>query len=221
MKIEYIGDAALYCGDCMKIMPTLGMVDFVYADPPYGTGKAEWDKCYFTGREKQAVSMSRHGLVANTGTKSIATAIEALGDDFRDLFYAWNMNGMTRSSIGFMNVIVAVVAGKNVRMGQNFARFKIEDVTHIGHPSPKPIGYMQCIISRFTKPGETVLDPFMGSGTTGIACANLGRRFIGIEIEPGYFDMACGRIREAYSQPRLFNEQEIEAMQSELDISGD
>jgi site-specific DNA-methyltransferase (adenine-specific) len=56
----------------------------------------------------------------------------------------------------------------------------------------------------FTDLGQTVLDPFMGSGTTGVACANLGRKFIGIEIEPKYFDIACERISAAYAQMRLF-----------------
>jgi len=208
MRVEHIGDATLYLGDCLEILPTLGMVDFVYADPPYGVGKADWDKKYFTGWEKTAVEISRHGVVCNTGTKAIATAIEAFGDSYRDLFYAWNKNGMTRSSIGFMNVIVCLVAGKNVRMGQNFAQFSISDLTRKNHPSPKPIELMRCIIKRFTLQNELVLDPFMGSGTTGVACAELGRKFIGIEIEEKYFDIACKRIEIAYSQPRLFDDLE-------------
>ena len=61
-------------------------------------------------------------------------------------------------------------------------------------------------MNQFTDPGETVLDPFMGSGTTGVACAKLGRKFIGIEIEPKYFDIACKRIEEAYSQGDFFIE---------------
>jgi DNA modification methylase len=64
------------------------------------------------------------------------------------------------------------------------------------------------IVARATRPNETVLDPFMGSGTTGVACANLGRKFIGIEIEEKYFDIACKRIEIAYSQPRLFDDLE-------------
>jgi site-specific DNA-methyltransferase (adenine-specific) len=59
-------------------------------------------------------------------------------------------------------------------------------------------------VNRASLPTETVLDPFMGSGTTGVACANLGRKFIGIEMEPDYFNIACERIRAAYAQQRLF-----------------
>lgn len=64
----------------------------------------------------------------------------------------------------------------------------------------------------------TVLDPFMGSGTTGVACAKMGRKFIGIEIEPKYFDIACKRIEEAYKQPDMFVELPKKAEQINFDI---
>jgi DNA modification methylase len=72
---------------------------------------------------------------------------------------------------------------------------------YAGHPTQKPIDLMQWLIEKTT---GTILDPFMGSGTTGVACVKLGRRFIGIEIEPKYFDIACRRIEAAYKQPDLF-----------------
>ena len=74
-----------------------------------------------------------------------------------------------------------------------------------GHPCPKPIGQMKWLVHRVSPFGdETVLDPFAGSGTTGVACMNLGRKFIGIEIEPKYFDISCERITNAQRQDRLF-----------------
>ena len=72
------------------------------------------------------------------------------------------------------------------------------------HPTEKPLPLMREIIQDFTNPGQTILDPFMGSGTTGVACVKLGRKFIGIELDEKYFDIACKRIEEAYSQPDLF-----------------
>ena len=195
----------LYQGDCLEIMRTMPdkSVDFIYADPPYGVNKAEWDKEYFTGWEQDTVRLSKHGVVANKGTKYIARAIDAFADSYRDLYYAWNRNGMTRSSIGFMNVLVAIVAGENIRMGQNFTRFTIKDLTRKNHPSPKPVEYIKNLIVRFTKEGETILDPFMGSGTTGVACVQTGRNFIGIEIDKTYFAIAEKRIKEAQQQPLL------------------
>lgn len=73
------------------------------------------------------------------------------------------------------------------------------------HPTQKPVEVMMWCIEQIPH-GRTILDPFMGSGTTGVACAKLGRKFIGIEIEPKYFDIACKRIDEAYRQPRLFQD---------------
>ena len=71
------------------------------------------------------------------------------------------------------------------------------------HPCPKPESFMRWMVGKASLPDETVLDPFMGSGTTGVACMNLGRSFIGIEREPKYFDIACRRIEDAQRQGRL------------------
>jgi DNA modification methylase len=73
-----------------------------------------------------------------------------------------------------------------------------------GHPSPKPVRLMIWLVEELSEEDESILDPFMGSGTTGVACMNLGRKFIGIEIEPKYFDIACERITNAQRQERLF-----------------
>lgn len=72
------------------------------------------------------------------------------------------------------------------------------------HPVAYPVALPSRCISAATSDGQTVLDPFMGSGTTGVACAHLGRKFVGIEIDPKYFDIACDRIAAAYAQGRLF-----------------
>ena len=72
------------------------------------------------------------------------------------------------------------------------------------HPTQKPLPLIQWCIERLPETAQTILDPFMGSGTTGVACAKLGRKFIGIELEPKYFDIACRRIEDAYKQPDLF-----------------
>ena len=74
------------------------------------------------------------------------------------------------------------------------------------HPNEKPLALVEHFIKLHTAEDDVVLDPFMGSGTTGVACAKLGRKFIGIELEEKYFSIACKRIDEAYRQPRLFQE---------------
>ncbi|PBB98822.1 hypothetical protein CK224_09785 [Mesorhizobium sp. WSM3862] len=84
------------------------------------------------------------------------------------------------------------------------------------HPTEKPVPLMRELLSLFTSSGETVLDPFMGSGSTGVACAKLGRPFIGIEIDAGYFEIACERIRKACAQPDMFVEAPAEPKQDSL-----
>ena len=80
------------------------------------------------------------------------------------------------------------------------------------HPTQKPVPLMRWCIQQFPK-AQTILDPFMGSGTTGVACVKQGRKFIGIEIDEGYFDIACERIRKAYAQPDMFIERAPEPKQ--------
>ena len=77
-------------------------------------------------------------------------------------------------------------------------------VVNENHPTEKPVGLIEKIIEASTTESDVVFDPFMGSGTTGVACMNLGRKFIGIEIEPKYFEIACERIDQAQRQGRLF-----------------
>jgi DNA modification methylase len=86
------------------------------------------------------------------------------------------------------------------------------------HPTQKPVEVMFWAVQQARQP-ETVFDPFMGSGTTGVACVNLGRKFTGIELDPDYFDIACKRIEEAYKQPRLFDEPKpAPIQQNEMDL---
>jgi site-specific DNA-methyltransferase (adenine-specific) len=84
------------------------------------------------------------------------------------------------------------------------------------HTTQKPLPLMSALVSDFTDEGDVVLDPFMGSGTTGLACVRLGRKFIGIEIEPKYFSVACKRIDDAYRQGNLFKEAPKPMVQMDL-----
>jgi hypothetical protein len=85
-----------------------------------------------------------------------------------------------------------------------------------GHPCSRSETHMRWLVYWWSQEAETVCDPFMGSGTTGVACVNLGRKFIGIEIEERYFSIACRRIEEAYRQPRLFEEPKAQPVQQSM-----
>jgi predicted RNA methylase len=184
----------------MKTLPD-GSVDAVVTDPPYGCGKADWDIKFPNAWYVLCRCIARR-VVIITGPSGLKDSIPLVGEDFVDVIAARNLNGMTRSPLGFGNWLAAVVAGERPRQGVTFFEFVIRgDMPN--HPSPKPLTYMRKLIERVTDSEDTILDPFMGSGTTGVACVQTGRNFIGIEIDPGYFAIAKKRIEEAQLQMRL------------------
>jgi DNA modification methylase len=204
-----IGDATLYLGDCREILPTLPKVDAVVTDPPYGINHARdrnsqkdgWKDYPCSGWDKERpprgafdamlqVSKSQIIWGGNYFTDYLAPTMQWLVWDkgqrnfsLADCEFAWSSQ-MRASRIFEMSRSKALQDGKQ-------------------HATQKPIALMEWCIGHLAK-AETILDPFMGSGTTGVACANLGRKFIGIEIEQKYFDIACERIEAAYAQQRLF-----------------
>ena len=193
----------LILGDCLEVMRSMKdkSVDCCMTDPPYGCNKAEWDDKFPISwyiKSRQVAEM----IVMITGSSGLIDSIPLVGKDFIDVISAWNKNGMTRSPIGYGNWLAAVIACKKPRMGQNFFSFSVSG-TKPEHPSPKPIEYMKKLVERCTDIGDTILDPFMGSGTTGVACVQTGRNFIGIEIDEKYFDIAKKRIEEAKLQIRM------------------
>lgn len=221
---EVIGDCRLILGDCREVLPTLSKVDAVVTDPPYGveydgsrtkhgtngfayasfddTPEAIAEICVPAVRA--AVALARSAVV----TPGNANAHKY--DPPRAMGAIYYPSGANSGPWGFVCSQPLFYYGKDPylanalgRLPSAFASSEATDRT-VHHPCPKPIGQMKWLVNRVSMPRETVLDPFMGSGTTGVACVKLGRRFIGIEIEPKYFDIACSRIEEAYKQPDLF-----------------
>ena len=193
----------LHLGDCLDVLRTLpdNSVDAVVTDPPYGIGKADWDALFPVEWYADARRIGAT-VVVITGSAQLRHVVPMVGADFVEVIAARNMNGMTHSPIGYGNWLAATVAGRRPRLGQTFFEFCIRGKMP-EHPSPKPIEYMTKLILRVTDEGATVLDPFMGSGTTGVACVQTGRNFIGIEIDPTYYAIAEKRIAEAQMQPAL------------------
>lgn len=197
-----VSNVKLYLGDCLEVMRTLpdGCVGAVVTDPPYGCGKADWDDAFPTAwyRESRRIAKT---VVIITGAPGLKDTVPLVGFDFVDVVAARNLNALTRGPMGFNNWLAAVVAGEKPKTanGPNFFEFAVRGQMP-DHPSPKPIEYMLKLVARLTNPGDTILDPFMGSGTTGVACAKTGRNFIGCEIDPAYFAIAERRIAEAQMQ---------------------
>jgi site-specific DNA-methyltransferase (adenine-specific) len=187
----------LYQGDCLEVMRGMAdnSVDAIVTDPPYGCGKADWDNEFPSEWYTEARRISS-AVIIITGSIGLKDSLRLVGDDLVDVIAARNMNGMTRGPLGFGNWLAAVYAGRKPRMGPNAFDFVVRG-DKPPHPSPKPIEYIEKLITRTTEAGMTILDCFMGSGTTGVACVNTGRNFIGIELDEGYYRIAEKRIQEA------------------------
>ena len=214
-RIETIGNATLYLGDCREILPTLPKVDAVITDPPYGIGEAAGKNA---SRTKLAVAKDfgndawddepiDDGLILQVREAGKWAVI--FGGNYYALpaakcWLVWDKengeNDFADCELAWTNLPKAVRRIRYMWHGMLRANGEARG----DHPTQKPIGVMAWAINHVPDPCRTILDPFMGSGTTGVACMNLQRQFIGIEREPKYFDIACRRIEDAQRQQRMF-----------------
>ena len=217
-----IGDCTLYLGDCLSILPTLGKVDAVVTDPPYGLG--DWNNrgtnaarpfdSEFTQSWDKPITQGHIDLMREKSSHQIFWG----GNYYSDLLprtkqmFVWNkqIRGMH-----FNDCELAWCSGW--REASRVFDYSPSSMETKQHQTQKPIALMLWCLG-FLPDADTILDPFMGSGTTGVACAKLGRKFIGIEIEPKYFDIACKRIEDAYAQGDLFVEPPKKAVQEGMDV---
>jgi site-specific DNA-methyltransferase (adenine-specific) len=214
---EVIGNATLYLGDCLEILPTLEKVDAVITDPPYGIA---WVHSGIGYLKNGKLLGTKHGGERVTGdnkpfdpTPFIPLAPYLLfwgANNFADKlppstgWRVWDKGIAPGLSFSDFEMAWSSAETKAVMWRQQWCGFNREgERDPREHPTQKPVGIMTKCLEMFPK-AETILDPFMGSGTTGVACMNLGRSFIGIEIEPKYFDIACERIENAQRQQRMF-----------------
>lgn len=200
-----IGNATLYLGDCLEILPTLPKVDCLLTDPPYGIladtgsaatrrsggnktdGKMAWDLAPSVDCINLMRSLAKQQMI--WGGVHLP-----LPPTFGYVMWDKQIDGLNFGECEF--------CWTNMRFAPRIFRYRAVGVDGGKiHPTQKPVALMEWCLAKTS--GET-LDPFMGSGTTGVACMNLGRKFIGIEIEPKYFDIACERIENAQRQSRMF-----------------
>lgn len=202
------GRYVLYCADCMDVLPQLEGVDLVLTDPPYGIRKAGWDDEFPTEWFTHAAKIAPV-IGVMPGIWNIVRCPEQVGE----LKYRWTLaahlvNGMTRGVLGFGNWIPCLVYTTDdvsaYKQDGDIRDFVVGREDKPDHPSPKPLNVMRWLVERL--PGHTILDPFTGSGTTGVACVKTGRRFVGVEIDRGYCDIAVKRIKDALAQLPLLME---------------
>lgn len=216
-RAEIIGDCLLLQGDCMEIMPFVGEVDAVVTDPPYGIGLAGG----FSGAGGFSKPIARREYKGDWDDKIpdarafdlflkiSKSAIVWGGNYFTEIlpkgefWLVWDkqntMPTFSDAELAWTNIpkksVKRIVYNQNGLQAKEKERF---------HPTQKAVGVMEWCINHLPKDTKTILDPFMGSGTTLVACAKMGRMGIGIELDPDYFDIACDRVRKAYDQPDMF-----------------
>jgi len=211
-RIETIGDATLYLGDCMDILPTLDKVDAVITDPPYGinkdgqiksTGAHGGRKAYdFLGWDGERPSDATFEAILSAANKHVIWG----GNYFADLlpptmrWLVWDKGQRINQSDGEL-------AWTSIQGALRICTMNRVEIMQDGavHPTQKPVRLMSWSIEQIGS-AECILDPFMGSGSTGVAAIQMGRKFIGIERELAYFRIACKRIEQAVAQPRLFED---------------
>jgi len=216
-KEVIIGDCRLLLGDCMEIMLLLDKVDAVVTDPPYGIGADKGKKQVYTsfkGAKKQIMNSYADEWDSSRPDKVVFQMMEDIskyqiiwgGNYFADLLPAsgkwfWWDKCQTMPTYGDGELAWTNLSGTTPKKF-TYANNKLRALRiPILHPTQKPLALMKWCIEQLPKETVTILDPFMGSGTTGVACAKMGRRFIGIELDEGYFDIACKRIQAAYDSP--------------------
>jgi hypothetical protein len=249
-----IGDATLYCGDSLQVLPTLGRVSSVLCDPPYEAeahtkgrrllgkqtggsrtveyGALDFDRITDEVRDQSAAlsaAVCDGWMLTFCQAEAVAAwrdAHEAAGAKYKRAMVWIKPDGAPqftgdRPGMGYES-IVASWCGKGRSRWNGGGRHGV--FTHAGrdsnhpkqHMTQKPVALMFELVQLFTNAGDTILDPFMGSGTTGVAAIQLGRKFIGIEKDPRYFEIAVKRIEQAVAQGQLFAPEPVKQEQTSL-----
>lgn len=228
-RVEHIGDCTLYLGDCLDILPTLDRVDAVVTDPPYGINLGG-HRGAKESRTRHVLVKRGYAAYEDTEQNLIDIVLpavrRALSIAERGLVFCAGSNvwhfpradviggvylpaAQGRNKWGFTSFWPCLLYGRapDLHLGAKPTAYRSVAAAEISdHPCPKPLDWMMWSVGLCSRGAETILDPFMGSGTTGVACARLGRKFIGIELHEPYFDIACRRIEDAYKQGDMFRE---------------
>lgn len=214
-------DVTVWLGDAREIAPTLTGIDAVVSDPPYGIA-LDTDNSRFSGGNTASISRSGNGRGTANGAAIINDA-EPFDPSFltgigrEQILWGWHcfpdklprgscLIWIKRLDAAFGTFLSDAETAWHSR-GHGVYCFRDLSLTAEtrtrAHPTQKPLPLMRWCIERLRSDAETILDPFMGSGTTGVAAVQLGRKFIGIEIDPKHFATACRRISDELSRPRL------------------
>lgn len=254
---EVFGDATLFCGDCLEVMPQLpaGSVTLLWTDPPYGHNNMAGDLLAKLNGTRNRASMP----IENDGPDMMRDVVDGMlrqaarllcpescccccaGGGGPHATFAWLASRLDGHGLQFFHAIVwdkknpglgwryrrryefvMVAHRQGAKLAWNDAEEAISNIICEAppqkrcHPNEKPLKLMGLFVKKHSLPGDLVLDPFMGSGSTGVAAIQLGRRFIGIELSPRWFDVACRRMEAALRETALLRPAPAAAMQAQL-----
>lgn len=229
IKEERIGNCRLILGNCLKVMPEIGRVDAVVTDPPYGInyggllkGKGDgnggadkngWKSYNMPEWDKERPTIEVFNLIRSISSEQIIWG----GNYFTDYLppsMRWLIWDKGQRDFSLADCEVAWTSQNKAMRVFDYSRGKaLQDGKQ--HPTQKPIALMEWCLGFLPK-AVTILDPFMGSGTTLVACAKMGRAGTGIELDPEYFEIACKRVEAAYAQPDFFVARPVAAKQESM-----
>lgn len=242
-KDVQIGDCRLILGDCLEVMPLLGEFDAVVTDPPYELSSSGPGASHFGMSLAKFDSDNYKAIVSGLDYRKLFDRFEAAQKPVNGFMFCSNKQIsklMAESEMRKLSTTLLVWHKTNAAPFANGVwRGDIEYIVHFrgkgatfnggatektkvlphpiivdaSHPTVKPQPIIQRLMRNCSNEGNTILDPFMGSGTTLVACAKMGRKGTGIELDPEYFEIACERVRQAYAQPDMFVQQEKPAEQ--------
>ena len=215
MRVEQIGRATLYHADCRDVLPMLDGIDAAITDPPYGIG-LDYESAEFNDTPAELIGLIDEFM---PHLLRIAKVVSITPGNVNHYLYpqpTWTLCWFNRAGAGSgpwgfscWQPILCYGGDPYLRNGKgrrpDFIEWS-ESSEKNGHPCPKPIRFQKVWIERVAFDAQTILDPFMGSGTTGVASVQMGKDFIGIEREERYFDIACRRIEDAQRQRDMFIE---------------
>lgn len=215
-RVETIGRATLYLGDCREILPTLQgevvITDPVWPNCPPNLIPGADDPWGLLAAMAERLPDNLRQIVIVMRNDSDPRILRAIPSTLRFQQVAWLqyvMPGYLGRVLGGNECAYAFGSAVKKVQGRNVIpsvapKAQPSDRPPNGHPCSRALIHQNWLVNWFSDPGETVIDPFMGSGTAGEACHRVGRDFIGIEIDPTYFDIACKRIEDAQRQGSLF-----------------
>jgi site-specific DNA-methyltransferase (adenine-specific) len=235
MRVERIGSATLYNGDCLEVIPTLKDITSVVTDPPYGTEEivGGYSRSGATIANDKDLKTCMYALQATCRVAPAAVWAVFYSPRVRREFFAtlppelhdlaeiiWDKKapGMGRG-VRYQHENVALFyTGDEKKVTRDVFSVMRDYRSAETHPHQKPISLITTLCELVG--GKITLDPFMGSGTTGVACAAIGRPFVGVELDPGHFDTCCRRVQDAHNRPRLFAEQANDNAPVAIDMFG-